>query len=115
MSIQELDQAAQEVASTHPLDPLTANEISYVRAILKESHAEADTFRFAQIALNEPAKQELRKNPNGVQREASCVLIDRATGNSYDAIVNLESSTVTDWRQRDPRLGHRRRSRTAVA
>jgi len=83
-------------AFDHPLDPLHAEEISAAASVLKEGPARADTFRFAGITLREPDKQSL-KSGQPVPREADAILIDRSTGTAYEAVVDLDASTVTAW------------------
>lgn len=86
------------VGTAHPLDPLSRAEISRAAAILKEGPAAADTFRFGSIELREPAKAELRAGV-AVVREADAVLIDRATGAAFEAVVDLDGGLVSSWTQ----------------
>ncbi|MEO5780882.1 MAG: tyramine oxidase, partial [Arthrobacter oryzae] len=97
MSIDSERQTVVGVAA-HPLDPLSATEISRAVSILKSGPAAADTFRFISIELREPAKELLRHGRQTV-READAVLIDRATGRSYETIVDLDAGTVDTWTQ----------------
>ncbi|KAA0083419.1 primary-amine oxidase [Mycolicibacterium sp. P9-64] len=97
MSIQELDKTI--AGSTHPLDPLTAKEISRAVAALKGGPAAAETFRFVQVELKEPTKKQLRHDPSGARREAYALLIDRATGRAYSALVDLGDDAVSAWEQ----------------
>ncbi len=43
----------------HPLDPLTASEIEETVRVLKQSGKVTEASRFASIALDEPAKEEV--------------------------------------------------------
>lgn len=86
------------VGVSHPLDPLSRAEISRVAAILKEGPAAAESFRFISIELREPDKELLRAGEK-IVREADAVLVNRAEGRSYVAIVDLESGIVTGWDQ----------------
>lgn len=86
------------VETPHPLDPLSAKEITEVAAILKAGPASADTFRFATINLREPDKR-LLKSGDELSREADTVLIDRASGASYEAVVDLSLGRVTGWKE----------------
>lgn len=86
------------VETSHPLDPLSAEEIAQAAAVLKAGPAAADTFRFVAINLREPDKK-LLKSGAGLSREADSVLIDRASGMSYEAIVDLGIGSVTGWRE----------------
>ena len=100
MSIEELQRTYS--GATHPLDPLTAEEIASAVAALKRSRAHAESLRFVQVELKEPPKRQLREDPAAVGRQASAVLIDRATGHSYAATVDLVSDTVVAWQQLPP-------------
>ena len=44
---------------THPLDPLSAEEIRQVAAIVRRDRGVGAGWRFASIELKEPAKAEL--------------------------------------------------------
>ncbi|MCV7356838.1 primary-amine oxidase [Mycolicibacterium fluoranthenivorans] len=100
MSIQETDLARADLGSAHPLDPLAGREIARAVAVLKGGPAAADSFRFVQVELHEPSKDQLRQNLSDITRRADAVLIDRATGHSYEAAVDLDTDTVADWKRR---------------
>lgn len=85
-------------SSSHPLDPLAAEEISAAARILKADQAAANSFRFVAINLHEPDKR-LLKSGSTVTREAEAVLIDRATSTSYEAVVDLDAEVVTGWKE----------------
>ncbi|RJT77721.1 tyramine oxidase, partial [Arthrobacter cheniae] len=86
------------VGVEYPLDPLSRAEISRAASILKDGPAAAESFRFISIELREPAKDLLRAGIETV-READAVLIDRAEGRSYEAIVDLDAGIVSTWTQ----------------
>ena len=44
---------------THPLDPLTADEIRQAAAIVRRERGVGDGWRFASIELKEPSKADL--------------------------------------------------------
>ncbi len=96
MSTQQLDRPSATDYS-HPLDPLSGEEIIRAVAALKEGPARAETFRFVQVCLREPAKKQLRDPSAAITREAAVVLIDRATSTSYEAVVDLDAEEVTGW------------------
>lgn len=98
MTIHELERTVS--GSTHPLDPLTADEITRAVAILKAGPAAAESFRFVQVELDEPAKQIVREDPSSIRRSAYAVLIDRSTGDSFNARVDLAAESVTEWQKR---------------
>ncbi|OUM44703.1 primary-amine oxidase [Arthrobacter sedimenti] len=86
------------VGVQYPLDPLSRAEISRAASILKAGPAAADSFRFISIELREPDKALLRAGADTV-READAVLVDRADGRSYEAIVELDSGIISKWTQ----------------
>ena len=86
------------VGVAHPLDPLSRAEISRAAAILKGGPAAAGSFRFISIELREPDKVLLRSGAKTV-READAVLVNRAEGRSYEAVVDLDSGIVSKWAQ----------------
>lgn len=94
----ELVQPPTATTNSHPLDPLSAEEITGAAKILKAHQAAADSFRFVAINLREPDKRLLRSG-GAVAREADAVLIDRATGISYEAVVDLDAAAVTSWKE----------------
>ena len=89
-------EARTSVGIAYPLDPLSRDEISQAVSILKEGPAAAQTFRFVSVELREPSKEALRAGTLSA-RQADSVLIDRATGRSYEAVVDLDSNVVTQW------------------
>ncbi|ABG99520.1 amine oxidase (copper-containing) (plasmid) [Rhodococcus jostii RHA1] len=96
MSIQEIDRTVA-APGTHPLDPLSRDEISKAVSVLKSTQALADSFRFVQVELKEPSKKALRGDLSQIRREASAVLIDRSTGYGYEATVDLENESLERW------------------
>jgi primary-amine oxidase len=50
---------AQAPPATHPLEQLTADEVTAVRAVLEGAGLVADSTRFVYVGLQEPAKDEL--------------------------------------------------------
>ena len=84
------------VAVSHPLDQLSRAEISRATAILKDGPAAAESFRFISVEMREPSKEDLR-NGTVTAREADAVLIDRAEGRAFSAIVDLDAGLVTEW------------------
>ncbi|MBD1868705.1 primary-amine oxidase [Cyanobacteria bacterium FACHB-471] len=83
----------------HPLEPLTPEEITRAVAIVRAERKLSDQFRFPAVVLKEPPKSViLSYQPgNSVEREAFLILLDNATGATYEAIASLTSNTVTSW------------------
>src|ERR1700733_6929979 len=83
-----------EEPTAHPLDPLTADEISEVAAILRSDRGvEPPRWRFASIELVEPAKGA----PGPAEREAQTVCWNREDGRACRAVVSLTGAAVTVW------------------
>ncbi len=77
----------------HPLfDSLSAEEISRVAAIVRGAKI-AEQPGFAAVYTDEPDKRLLR-NGDDVPRRARVLLVDRATGASYDVLVDLDAETL---------------------
>jgi primary-amine oxidase len=87
------------LATAHPLDPLSKEEIARAVAILKVGPAAPDTFRFSSVELREPDKSALLDGSASNTRAASAVLVDRATGESYEAVIDLVAETLSGWVQ----------------
>jgi primary-amine oxidase len=88
------------VTNSHPLDPLSADEIRHAAAILRRDRKIGDGWRFASIELKEPAKDVLPQLETGGQpeaREAIVVCWDRAAGQARRATVSLSGDKVTSW------------------
>ena len=67
---------------THPLEPLSADEIRQVAAVVRRDRGVGDGWRFASIELKEPAKADLPALEAGTRtsREALAVCWNRADG-----------------------------------
>ena len=80
------------MTNSHPLDPLTADEIRQAAAIVRRDRQVGDSWRFASIELKEPAKAA----PEAA-RQAIVVGWDRADGQAYRATVSLTGDEITTW------------------
>jgi primary-amine oxidase len=84
----------------HPLDPLTATEITTVRDIVAEEKGLGNAARYIEISLQEPPKAALREYEDGdapVDREAFVVVREKAEQKTYKGIVSLDREAITDW------------------
>ena len=86
----------RSLTNSHPLDPLSADEIRQAAAIVRRDRKIGDTWRFASIELKEPSKDALAAGPPGA-REAIVVCWDRADGLAHRATVSLTGDKVTTW------------------
>ncbi|MBD1910222.1 MULTISPECIES: primary-amine oxidase [unclassified Leptolyngbya] len=83
----------------HPLEPLSPAEIERAVAIVRQEKRVGNTYRFPCVTLREPAKAFMLGYQPGdlFEREAFLILLDNATGKTYEAIVSLNQGTVTRW------------------
>jgi primary-amine oxidase len=84
----------------HPLEPLTAAEITAAVAIVRSEKPVNAQFRFPCVTLHEPEKSAVLAFPEGdpINREAFTILLDNTTGYTYEAVVSLTDSTVVSWK-----------------
>ena len=80
----------------HPLEPLSVDEISTVLELLLDSNRVGDQPAVAWVALKEPPKNDvLAWTPDTpMTRRAVAVSVDRATGITYESVVNLSVQVV---------------------
>ena len=97
---------AEEPATTttHPLDPMTAHEVTRVREVLEEAGLLGENVRFTFVALEEPDRTAVLEHRAGqeVDRRFPAVLLDLATGVSHDTVVSTSRSAVDSARRLDP-------------
>ena len=96
---------AKEEASTlapvsHPLDPLTADEIATASAILKAERQLGKRVRFETVVLYEPDKKAVLDFHPGdsAPRSAFIVILDNDTASTYEAVVSLDERRVVSWK-----------------
>ncbi len=84
----------------HPLEPLTAEEITTVVRILREGKQLGKTVRFVSVVLKEPKNEYVRTfSSNGeLSREAIIVLFDNGTNKCFEAVVSLKEERITSWK-----------------
>jgi primary-amine oxidase len=75
----------------HPLDPLTAEEVSRAVKILRTEYPLSGRTRFATVVLQEPPKSVVLDFEKGdaIQREAFAILLDNATATTIQYEVKL--------------------------
>ncbi|GAA1079288.1 primary-amine oxidase [Nocardiopsis composta] len=92
----------------HPLDPLTAAEVSRVREVLEADGALGAAVRFCYVGLAEPDKGEVARHErdgSAVPRRARALLLDTASGAGEDALVDLTAGSVAHRAPVDPDAG----------
>jgi primary-amine oxidase len=84
----------------HPLEPLSAAEVSRAVELLTGARKVTPTTRFVSIQLKEPSKTVIHSGTSweALPRLAAAVLFDNATNSCYEADLNLTSGTITDYR-----------------
>ncbi|WP_008314860.1 primary-amine oxidase [Leptolyngbya sp. PCC 6406] len=85
--------------TTHPLEPLTPEEISAAVAILRREKSLGASARFASVTLNEPPKATVLgfKLGDAIEREAFAIVLDNATAQTYEAVISLATGSVKSW------------------
>jgi len=85
--------------SVHPLDPLSADEIARAWEIVGKERALGPRVRVIFVMLHEPAKRVVLQHRPGdtVERAAFVVLVDSATGKTYEAVVSVSAGRVLSW------------------
>lgn len=90
------------VAVLHPLQSLTAEEISqFVQFIRQEKNLAYASTRFISVTLKEPAKEIVYSFKPGdtISRAAFGVLYDSLTGTTYEATVSLSDDKLLSWKE----------------
>jgi primary-amine oxidase len=85
---------------THPLDPLTPDEIRRAAAAVRAAHDLGPGMMFETISLHEPDKRAVQGARPGQRflREAFVCAFDRTNGKVWEARVDLVAGKVVDWR-----------------
>ena len=85
---------------THPLDPLSAEEIRRAAAAVRAAHDLGAGMMFETISLDEPAKDVVRAFRPGMAmpRRAFVCCFDRRDGRVFEARVDVAAGAVLDWR-----------------
>ena len=89
-------------AGSHPLAPLSAEEVEAAALLVKEHKQLPDTYRFASSALHEPPKPDVLAWDGSaeLERKAFVVLYDRETKSTHEVVVSLTHRTVGEFKSR---------------
>ena len=87
--------------ASHPLDALSADEITVAADTLRAYEAFPQDALFSTITLHEPPKQEVLDFKPGVafRRDAFAVVMDRPNNRVFEAIVDLKRKLVASWKE----------------
>ncbi|MFJ4174324.1 primary-amine oxidase [Microbacterium sp. NPDC089696] len=96
--------ANREPAPRHPLDPLSAEEITAAREVLVEAGLLGEAVRVPMLLPDEPTKTELGAWTPGapMDRRVDVTLLDTETGAVTEAIVSVSRRVVVSTRAHDP-------------
>lgn len=87
-------------AASHPLDPLTPDEIRRASVAVRAAHDLGAGMMFETVTLSEPAKDVVRTFQPGqpIPREAFVCAFDRTNDAVFEAKVDLRADKVVGWR-----------------
>ena len=102
-STADTERGSQPLDPPHPLDPLSAAEITAVRDHLVAEGRLGETVRVAYLSLKEPPRQA---PPDGARptRRARAILLDTATGATTDLVVDVTAGATVAATDVDPTL-----------
>src|SRR5690242_5297771 len=85
---------------THPLDPLSADEITLAASIVRKTQALADDALFVRVSLHEPPKDIVLGFRDGepLDRQAFVMVRNRRVRTTFEAVVSLGRGVVVSWR-----------------
>ncbi len=88
-------------AVAHPLEPLTAEEMTTASRVLRAAHPLGPRAVLASIALHEPSKAAVAAFRDGgaCERAAFITVLDRDTGAVFETIVSLSGERVISWEE----------------
>lgn len=85
----------------HPLEPLTAAEVTRSSRSVKSDPRWTPTTQFAEIRLIEPAKPEILgwRPGQAVGRRTLSILTDPRAGKTSEVTVDLQTGAIAEWRE----------------
>jgi primary-amine oxidase len=98
--LEKANASAKNVGISHPLEPLTAEEIKVAVATVKQAQSLSERVRFMSVALKEPPKDCVLAYRSGdpIERQAFMVLLDNETESTYEATVSITHQSVVSWK-----------------
>lgn len=100
----QTDPVKATATATHPLDPLTGDEIDTARQVLVDAGLLGEHVRVPMLLPFEPTKDELANWSPGdpIDRRVDVTLLDTTTGQVTEAIVSITHAKVVATSQHDP-------------
>ncbi len=89
-------QGQSQAAVSHPLDPLTAEEIAAACDLARASFADPDNWLFPIVRLEEPTKQALKAFEGGapLPRQAFVLMMNVTSGDAVEIVVDLGAGAI---------------------
>ncbi len=86
---------------SHPLDPLSKDEMSTVVEVLRADNKASESSRFSTLVLHEPPKSEVLsfKPGDSFRREAFVVVFERTANQTYEAVVDVKNRRILSWKE----------------
>ena len=93
--------ALGQSSASHPLDPLSSDEIAAVVNILGSAGKVNEATRYSTIVLNEPPKAEVLSFRPGqaFRREAFVIAFERESRRTFEGVVDLRGQKLISWKQ----------------
>jgi len=84
----------------HPLEPLSAGEITHAVDLLKQAGKVTPTTRFVSVSLKEPPKADVHgwDGAKALPRRAFAVLFDNATNTAHESVIHLTDNRLHSFR-----------------
>lgn len=83
---------------THPLDPLSPEEMQAATGLVRQKKKLGDLARFPVVTLKEPTPRQLSAK-GAPDRVALVVVLDRSSGETHEVLVNLTKAKVSGWKR----------------
>ena len=95
-----MTKTASPTLATHPLDMLTAEEVTRAVEILRASGRVPEGAVFVHVVLHEPAKEAVAGHQSGdpVDREIELQLVAGPSLEVIEAVVSVTAGELRDWR-----------------
>lgn len=89
--------------TNHPLDPLSAEEMSAAVELVRADERWDDGMSFSLVVLLEPTRMQLKSAGGDIDRMAEVVLLDRRQASAHRLVVNVSSRQIVSWAGLDHR------------